>query len=223
MTTAWNLTFGDFVTRVLQKTGVLGASETASAADFDLAADVVDGSLKALHADGLLWWAVTTENVAWAAEEATQAVPTGCVDVLFAYWLYGTHEPVRVVERAEYEAIPDKDLTGQPEVLFNDNGTLTLWPVPTASVGELADGLVSGIGTLRLTYQSEIADTDQSAVLDVPKACVKPLIDLMAYEIGPYFGIDTPRLEKDAARATETLRKLRRQIAEPGPVEVDYF
>lgn len=209
MATVWNLTFTEFVTRVLQKLGVVGVDETVSGEDFSLASDVVDGSLKALHGDGLLWWAVTTTPIAWAGG-ATQTAPTGYASVVEAYWLDGTYWPVRVVERGEYEAIPDRTYTGRPEVLFDDDGTLTLWPAP-------------GAGTLRLTYQREIADVSGASTMDIPKGMVKPLIDMMAYELAPYFGVQNPRIEADAARAMDSLAKFRRQVAQPGPVAVDYF
>lgn len=208
MTTVWNLTFAEFAARVLQKCGVLAAGETASADDLALAADVIDGALKALHADGLLWWAVTTSEIAWSG--ASDASITDSAEILFAYWLAGTYRSVRVVERQEWEAIEDKTQTGTPELLFDDGGTLRVWPAPTS-------------GTMRVTYQREIADTELASNLDMPKKLVKPMVDLMAYEIAPYFGVVNPRLDADAQRATLTLRKLSRQSAQPGVVEAEYY
>lgn len=208
MTTVWNLTFAEFAARVLQKCGVLAAGETASADDLALAADVIDGALKALHADGLLWWAVTTSEIAWSG--ASDGSILDSAEILFAYWLDGTYRPVRVVERQEWEAIEDKTQTGTPELLFDDGGTLRVWPAPTS-------------GTMRVTYQREISDTGMGSNLDMPKKLVKPMVDLMAYEIAPYFGVVNPRLDADAQRATLTLRKLSRQSAQPGVVEAEYY
>ncbi len=207
----WNLSVSKFVARVLQKCNVIGASETASAADYSLARDVIDGALKAMHADGLLWWAIKTEPLAFTG--ASLARPADCVECLFAYWFDGGDRKVRVIERTEYEAIPHKADTGAPDVVFDDNGTLYLHPVPSS-------------GVLRLTYQREILDTEDGAPLDVPKKLLHPLIDYLAHETAPYFGItgkDAQRLAMDYERARVQLARLNAQSAEPGVVATDYF
>lgn len=209
MATDWNLSFAKFTERVLQKLGVLGIDEAPSAEDRQLAEDVINGSLKALHADGLVWWAVNSTATAWVGG-ATQAAPTGYVSLLEAYWLNGDYIPLRVLERGEYEALPDKTSTGVPEFIFDNHGTLTVWPVP-------------GSGTVRLTYLRELADGDSNVSLDIPKALVKPMVDWMAYELAPWFGVNNHRIDADAVRAQEALRRLRPQVAQFGPVQAEYF
>lgn len=210
---AWNLPLASFVSRVLQKCGVLASSETASAADYALVLDVINGTIKALHADGLLWWAVNTEPMDFASGVDALPVPLDFSEAVFAYWV-GAAGRVRLIERGEYEAIFDKTQDGTPEVLFVDGEVLRLWPVPSAD------------GTLRLTYQREIADAEGIAPLAIPPSIVKPMVDLIAAEVLPYFGVPmaaAARLERDAARATMTLRQLSVQRAEPAPVQAEYL
>jgi hypothetical protein len=209
MAIVWTLKVSDFIARVLQKCSVIASGETASSADFDLARDVIDGSLKSMHANGLMWWAVSTEQLTFSGDSLAR--PDDCVECLLAYWV-GAGK-VRVVERTEYEAAIAKVETGTPELLFDDNGTLRLWPAPTS-------------GDLRLTYQREIMDSDIGAPLDIPKKIILPLIDLMAYELVPYFGVSgelAARIERDAGRASASIMKLNRQSAEPGVVEATYY
>lgn len=210
---AWNLPLASFVSRVLQKCGVLDPGETADAADSTLVMDTINGTLKALHADGLLWWAVSTEPVAFVAGQADKLVPLNFAEAVFAYWV-GAAGRVRLIERGEYEAIFDKTQGGTPELLFVDDGLLRLWPIPSAE------------GVLRLTYQREIADAEGVQPLAIPPSLVKPMVDLVAAEVLPYFGVPaaiSARLERDAARATMTLRRLSAQTAEPAPVQAEYL
>ena len=210
---AWELPLASFVSRVLQKCGVLDPTETASAADTQIVLDTTNGALKALHADGLLWWAVSTQPIAFEAGEAEVLAPLDFAEAVFAYWT-GRAGKVRLLERSEYEAIFDKTETGAPEVLFVDDGLLRVWPVQAAG------------GVLRLTYQREIVDAEGVQPLDIPRALVKPIIDLIAAEVLPYFGVPAAtaaRLERDATRATMTLRKLSAQKAEPAPVQAEYL
>jgi hypothetical protein len=209
---SWHPTLLTFVNRVLQKCGVLAAGETATAEDASLVMDVTDGTFKALHADGLLWWSVRTELIAFSAGSDAELAPTDFAEAAFSYWT-GAAGRVRLIERGEFEAIVDKGQVGAPELLFIDAGWLRVWPVPAAD------------GVLRLTYQRALLGSE-SVELDLPTALVKPMIDLIAAEVLPYFGVApavAARLERDAARATMTLRKLSTQRAESAPVQAEYL
>lgn len=210
---AWEMPLASFVSRVLQKCGVLDSGETATAADTALILDITNGTIKGLHADGLLWWAVRTEPIAFVSGQADELVPLDFAEAVFAYWV-GAAGKVRLIERGEYEAIFDKTQGGNPELLFVDDGLLRLWPIPSAD------------GVLRLTYQREIADAEGVQPLAIPRPMVKPVVDLVAAEAVPYFGVPaaiSARLERDAARATMALRRLSAQTAEPATVQAEYL
>ena len=199
---------GRFVELVLRKVGALSAGESAEAEDYEDTKELIDGSMEAMRADGLLWWLVKVSDVAFTG--ATALRPTDCAVCVYASW---NGQPVRLIERLEYERIQDKTETGDPQFVMDDGTNLMLWPVP-------------GTGNLRLTYQREFLPGTQGSDFDAPSALIRPLIDYMAYDISAFF---TPpvevqaKVEKDGMRAFLMIRSLNKQTAEPGPVEAEYF
>lgn len=199
---------GRFVELILRKVGALSVGESVSADDYVDTKELIDGSMDAMRADGLLWWAVKVDEVAFTG--ATAARPADCAVCVYASW---NGKPVRLIERLEYERIQDKTQAGDPEYLLDDLTDLTLWPVP-------------GSGNLRLTYQREIVPAAQGDEFDAPRALIRPLIDYMAYDISAFF---TPsqevqaRVDRDGQRAFLQIRSLNKQTAEPGPTEAEYF
>ena len=199
---------GRFVELVLRKVGALSAGESAEAEDYEDTKELIDGSMEAMRADGLLWWLVKVSDV--AVTGATALRPTDCAVCVYASW---NGQPVRLIERLEYERIQDKTETGDPQFVMDDGTNLMLWPVP-------------GTGNLRLTYQREFLPSTQGSDFDAPSALIRPLIDYMAYDISAFF---TPpvevqaKVEKDGMRAFLMIRSLNKQTAEPGPVEAEYF
>lgn len=199
---------GRFVELVLRKLSALSAGESASPEDYSDAKELIDASMDAMRADGLLWWAVKVDNVAFTG--ATAARPADCAVCVQATW---NGRPVRLIERVEYERIEDKTQAGDPEMVLDDLTNLTLWPVPSS-------------GNLRLTYQREILSVTQGQEMDMPGALTRPMIDYMAYDLAAFF---TPpvevqrRIEADGARAFLQIRSLSKQASEPGPVEAEYF
>lgn len=199
---------GEFITLILRKLGTVGAGESASAEDYADAKAVIDTSMQSMHADGLLWWAVKTANVAFTGSTGTR--PTDCAVCVYATWNGVT---VRLIERLEYERIQDKTETGDPEYLLDDGATLTVWPVPSS-------------GNIRLTYQREILPTAQGAAFDAPDYLIRPLIDYLAADISGFFPPsqeNAARINSDGAMAILRIRSLSRQTAEQAPVQTEYF
>lgn len=199
---------GRFVELVLRKVGALSSGESASPEDYVDTKELIDGSMDAMRADGLLWWAVKVDDVAFTG--ATAARPTDCAVCVYASW---NGKPVRLIERLEYERIQDKTQAGDPTFLLDDLSELTVWPVP-------------GSGSLRLTYQREIVPADQGDEFDAPRALIRPLIDYMAYDISSFFSPPAEvmaKVEKDGGRAFLAIRSLNKQAAEPGTTEAEYF
>ena len=203
-----SMTNAKFVEMVLRKLSALSAGESASAEDYEDTKELIDASLLSMHADGVLWWAVTVDDVAFTSDTATR--PADYAKGIYASW---AGRPVRFCERLEYERKEDKTQTGDPEMVLDDGTSLILWPVPSA-------------GNLRLTYLHKIVGTNQGDDVPVPDEIVRPLIDMMAYEIAPWF--DTPatigqRLAQDAQRAMLQIHSLSRETAEQAPTPAEYF
>lgn len=203
-----SMTNAKFVELVLRKLGALSAGESASAEDYQDTKDLFDASLLSMHADGVLWWAVTVDDVAFTSDTATR--PADYAKGIYASW---AGRPVRFCERLEYERKEDKTETGDPEMLLDDGTNLILWPVPSA-------------GNLRLTYLRKIVGTNQGDDVPVPDEIIRPLIDLIAYEIEPWFEVPAQKLQRivqDAPRAVLQIRSLSRETAEQAPTQAEYF
>lgn len=197
-----------FVELVLRKVWALSSGESASAEDYADTKELIDASMDSMRANGVLWWAVKVEDVAFSGPTAPR--PADCAACVYAFW---GGKRVRLIERLEYERIQDKTQAGDPQVLLDDLSTLSVWPVPSA-------------GDLRLTYQREIIPAQQSGDMDVPRAIIRPLIDYMANDISSFF---TPpadvqvKIKEDGVRAFLQIRSLAEQDSEPAPVEAEYF
>lgn len=197
-----------FITLVLRKLGNVGADEAVSPEDYSDAKALIDGSMDAMRANGLLWWAVKVVDVPFTS--ATGVRPVDCAVCVYASW---NGEPVRLIERLEYERIQDKTEAGDPIYLLDDGTDLTVWRVP-------------GSGNLRLTYMREILAGGAGDEFDCPRALVRPFIDYMAFDLRGFYPPSqerAPYIEADAMRAALAIRSLSRETAEPGPVEAEYF
>lgn len=203
----WTLKTGEFVNLVLRKLGAVSAGESASPEDYADAKRLIDASLKSMHSDGLMWWAVKVANVTFSS--ATAERPSDCVACVHASWL---SYPVRRIDRIEYERIQDKSETGRPEVVLDDGANLTIWPV--------------GSGDLRLTYLRDVLSTSQGAEMDVPNDVLRPLIDYMAWQIEPWFDVPAQKLARivsDGQASRLTLRALANVGVDSAPVQAEYF
>lgn len=203
----WTLKTGDFVNLVLRKLGALSAGESASPEDYADAKQLIDSSLKSMHADGLMWWAVKTDNVSFSSSFASR--PSDCVACVHASW---NGYPVDRVDRITYERIQDKQESGRPSVVFDDGVNLNIWPV--------------GTGDLRLTYLREVISTSQNAEMDVPKEILRPLIDYMAWQIEPWFDVPAQKAQRivaDGMASRITLLALSNVGVDHQPTQAEYF
>lgn len=198
---------GKFVELVLKKLGAVGAGQPMAAEDYADAKDLIDATLLSLHTDGVMWWAVKVANVAFTGATATR--PADCVACVHATW---NGDLVRRVDRIEYERTQDKSQAGTPELVFDDGTNLTIWPV--------------GTGNLRLTYLREILSTAQGVDMDVPEDVVRPLIDLMALEVEPWFDVPASkqgRIVSDGQAARVKLRALANVGVDHAPAQAEYL
>lgn len=203
----WTLKTGDFVNLVLRKLGALSAGESASPEDYADAKQLIDASLKSMHADGLMWWAVKTDNVSFTSSFASR--PSDCVACVHASW---NGYPVDRVDRIAYERIQDKQESGRPGVVFDDGVNLNIWPV--------------GTGDLHLTYLREVMSTSQNAELDVPTEILRPLIDYMAWQIEPWFDVPAQKAQRivaDGMASRITLLALSNVGVDHQPTQAEYF
>lgn len=213
MATTWTLPVQDILTDALQLIGALGAGETASAEDNDVAMRALQGILKELPLHGVSWPKVTVDPVslAWdAASPAKVTLPADYFGVPHCYYLAddGGKAALRVVAKAEYEALPDPAATAErPELIYiGPNNTALLYPVPMSDPG------------LTLTYQAITSDATLAAAPDVAQTWIAGLGLWVANEIAPKFNVDMATRQDIAARFMPRRQLMLAYACETAPI-----
>jgi hypothetical protein len=217
-TYTWTRTREQLGGMILRKLGVLGASDTAEAEDAALVYEAMDARLKELQTLHILWWNVTGAQTSLPLTAGVATATIGAADFLYpvtATVLVGNEErPLRVVSHREYQALPNKGDSGEPELLFIDGALCRFWPVPRSNT------------TANLTYQAISADVQSGAVPDVPPGAMRAFALLVAGDLVDEFGLSGEQAARLTARQTESMRTLRmigQQRVDTAPVVAEYF
>lgn len=146
------MTIRDLLTQTLQDLGVIAAAEDPSAEDSSLALDRLNDWIDSLTNEGLSLhervrqtWTITSASSYAVGTGATVdlARPAGPEDIQAIGYLDSSLSPSqetllgRPMTEAQYQGIPQKDLTGVYPIGWYYNptlptGTLIPWPVPTS-------------------------------------------------------------------------------------------
>lgn len=218
MTNSFNRTRTQIAQRVLGKVIKIGAA-TAASAEYDLVYEALDLRLKELHKRGEFWRKVTTVPVTFSLSSSVATASAGAGDILFPMkvtFTNGTNDdPVYLIGITEYAAIEDKTRTGNPEkALWKGGSEFIFYPVPGAD------------GTAKLTYEKIADDTSAGAVIDIDVAMIRPMMDLIKYDVADDFGIPEPMIQRwavEAERAWRDIKALGAQKVDYAPVAVDDF
>ena len=204
MSTSFTRTRTQIVNRVLQKVGALAAGASANTADNDLVAEAVDLRLKEIHKLGIFWRTVTTTPSTFSLSSSIVSASAGAGDILFPLKVTFTNgsidEPVQIIGPREYAAIEDKGRIGTPEKAIWRGGTeFWFYPVPGAD------------GTAKLLYERIIDDSSAVSALDIDVAMIRPMMDLVKYDVAYEFGLADTKIAlwlKEAEKAERDIRKL---------------
>lgn len=218
MTTSFTRTRTQIAQRVLGKVIKIG-STTAASADADTVYEAIDLRLKEMHKLGIFWRKVTSVPVTFSLSAGIVSASAGAGDILFPIkitWSNGSQDdPVKIVGMADYAAIPDKTRTGNPEKALWKGGTeFLLYPVPSAD------------GTAKLLYEKIADDTSAGAAIDIDVAMIRPMMDIIKYDVADDYGIDEQtqsRWRAEAIQAERDIRKLGAQHVDLATVAVDDF
>src|SRR3990167_8223222 len=218
MTTSFNLTRNQIAQRVLGKVIKIG-SVTMASADADVIYQALDLRLKEMHKLGTFWRKVTTVPVTFSLSQSVATASAGAGEILFPIkitWSNGTNDdPVEIIDRVQYAALEDKVSVGNPEkVMWKGSNEFVFWPVPVAD------------GTAKLLYERIADDTSAGAVTDIDVAMIRPMMDLIKYDVADDFGISEDTLvrwRQEATKAELDIRKLSVQRVDYKPVAVDDF
>lgn len=217
MSTSFTLTRTEIAQRVLGKVLKIGAT-TAISADTATVYQALDLRLKSMHELGIFWRKVTTVPVTFSLTANVASASVGG-DILFpikATWTNGSNDdPVDIISYVQYAAIEDKGQTGSPTKMLWKGGTEVIFhPVPSAN------------GTAKLLYEKIADDTSNGAAIDIDVAMIKPMIDLVKYDLADDYGIPEGTIQRwavEAQRAEVAIRKLGTPQVDYAPVAVDDF
>lgn len=219
MSTSFNLTRTQIAQRVLGKVIALGNASMASA-DSDTVYQAIDLRLKEMHKLGIFWRKVTEVPVSFSLANGINSVSAGAGDILFPIKMTFTDgtrdDPVNIIGKEEYAAIPDKTLRGPPvQALWKGGSEFLLFPVPLAN------------GTGKLLYEKIADDTSHGAAIDVEASMIRAMIDLVKYDVADDYGIPENKMARwrsEAAQAERDIRKLgTRSRVDLSAVAVDDF
>ena len=218
MTTSFNRTRTQIAQRVLGKVIKIGAA-TAASAEYETVYEAIDLRLKELHKRGEFWRKVTTVPVSFSLTAGVSSASAGSGDVLFPIkmtWSNGSlDDPVDIIGMVQYAAIEDKGRSGNPiKALWKGGSEFLFYPVPSAS------------GTAKLLYEKIADDTSAGAVIDVDVAMIRPMMDLIKYDVADDFGVDEQIINRwavEAERAWRDIKALGAQKVDYAPVAVDDF
>ena len=203
--------------RVLGKVVKIGDVSIAEA-NYTLVFEAIDLRLKEIHSLGIFWRKVTRTPLSFTIT-ANISSASSSVDVLFPISMHvvdgSQDEPVDLIGIREYAAINNKAETGLPtKALYNGSAEFIFWPVPTAAT------------TAKLVYERIADDTSASAAVDVDVAMIRPLVDIIKYDVADDYGIPEPtqaRWEREAAKAQIAIRRLSVERVDPATVVIDDF
>jgi hypothetical protein len=218
MTTSFNRTRTQIAQRVLGKVLKIG-SVTAASADAATVYEALDLRLKEIHKLGIFWRKVTSVPTTFSLSASIATASAGAGEILFPIRVTFSNgsndDPVSIIGKDEYAKITDKSTTGLPQkVMWKGGSEFVFWPVPAAD------------GTAKLLYESIADDTSAGAVIDVDVAMIRPLMDMVKYDVADDFGIaegTVVRWKAEAEKAERDIRKLSVQRTDYKPVKVDDF
>ena len=200
-----------------QVTKAAPAQASVASADLDTVYEALDLRLKEIHKLGIFWRKVTSVPVTFSLTSSIATASAGAGDILFPLKVTFTNgsddDPVDLIGYREYAAIPDKTTTGNPEkVMWKGGSEFIFYPVPSAA------------GTAKLLYEKIADDTTAGSAIDVDVSMIRPMIDLVKYDVADDFGVVEQiqsRWQKQAYQAERDIRKLSVQRVDYAPVAVD--
>lgn len=201
-TTNYNATRDQIITRALRIAGAIGQGETPNAVMISEASQALNDLVKEYETDGLQLWCITTYTLTPVAGTKDynvgigQAVAQEAPKKIIQAWVRNTasdyDSPVRLLSRADYNMLGNKESPGTTNQMMYDPpraiqaggeqyGTVTLFPVPDATMVAAATVMFVGVKSL----DDFDASTD---TLDFPTHWINTLVwglaDQLAYEYG---------------------------------------
>lgn len=194
MSTSWTLTATEICRDALEHLQVVGANETVSASDQQIALKALDGVLKELPLYGYVWPKLSGEvALTWGGVGVqTMVLPTDYYNFPIAWKLLnGQKSPLRQIVHADWIQMTDRAATGPVTHFYiSPDKVFYMYPIPVAATDP----------TVTLQYQKIVDDADASLTPDVLQIMKTPLGYGVANELKFKFSLD--KIERDDIERT---------------------
>jgi len=219
MTTAFSLTRTQIANRVLAKVTKVTNDRSMASVDAELVYQAIDLRLKEMSKMGTFWRKVTAVPVSFSLTAGTLSASAGAADILWPVVMTfsdGDDDlPIAIIGKTEYAAINDKGRQGTPtQALWESPTKFMFYPVPSVD------------GTAKLLYEKIADDTSAGAAVDIEVSMIRPMIDIIKYDVADDYGVDESiqrRWQAEARMAEIDIRKLGAQRISLTAVAVDDF
>ena len=196
MATSFSLTRTQIANRVLAKVTKVAYNASMASADAEVIYQALDLRLKEMSKLGTFWRKVTAVPVDFSLTAGINTASAGAGDILWPLRItYGEDDsPIQILGKTEYAAITSKEAEGQPsQALWKGGSEFIFHPVPSES------------STAKLLYEKIADDTSAGAAVDIDVAMIRPMMDIIKYDVADDYGIDEQtqvRWAREAAKAS---------------------
>lgn len=186
---------------IARKLGVYESGQALPAEEAAIILEGIDLTLKELHARGIIWTGVSGAQTSVSITGGVATATISAVDYaspLSLMLTVGTEQqPVDIISHREYQSIPDKATTGEPEKALIVGTTIRIYPVPLTS------------GSLKLTYVPLAEDSATGTVLDMPVEMLRALAIVVAAGLVDDFDLEADRAARLIAQVEPSMRIIR--------------
>lgn len=195
-TTSFAVSRDDIIKRALRLVGAISQGQTPNTAVIEETDFALNCLIKALEADGMPIWAITSISIPVVAGVNSYSIGTGLtvdtnkpLKVLQAY----NHNvnsnidiPMRILTQAQYNMLGNKSTSGNPIQIYyqplRDHGVLYMFPTPSSAE--------VGVNTVVIWYQKPYEDSGTSTDnQDFPQEWYDVLCYGLAVRIAPEYGL----------------------------------
>ena len=203
-TYSFTTTRDNLITGALRLCGVIAQGETPSATQISEGADALNYMVKALEAEGMPLWAITTTTITPVANQTSYTIATPKLLKPIQAWNRQTYSnvdiPMRLISRQEYNILGNKSTTGNPIQMYfqpnRDDTTVYLFPTP--------DSTSAGNNVIYIVAQRPFQDFDTATdTPDFPQEWYEAVLYGLAQRLAGLYNIDVETRKMIAAEAAQ--------------------
>ncbi len=184
----WTRTATEVATDAYTRVSMLGANQSLSAYQFDVAKTHLNGMLKHLQTYGENQWRRTDQTVSMVQGQAAYVLNPRPDTIRNAFHVDANARELEMGRwnYDDYDRLPVKTQQGRPTVFTVDRQrtatNLVIWPTPDAANAAL---------TLRVSYDRVMEDiTSPTSIVDVPQEWLDTVIDELGQRCAATFRIE---------------------------------